>query len=61
LPDYETLLQDCRKTGDYSRMNLKMFKPFTKYENLTWQQVEIVLAVARAIKKEDKKKISIKS
>lgn len=38
-----------------------MFKPFTKYENLTWQQVEIVLAVARAIKKEDKKKISIKS
>ena len=48
--EYQTLLEDCRKTGDYGRINTKMFQPFTKYENLTWQQVEIVLAVARAIK-----------
>jgi len=61
LPEYETLLEDCRKTGDYGRINTKMFQPFTKYENLTWQQVEIVLAVARAIRWEDKKKISVKS
>ena len=42
-------------------MQTKMFEPFTKYENLTWQQVEIVEAVARAIRGEDKKKISVKS
>jgi tRNA(Met) C34 N-acetyltransferase TmcA len=42
-------------------MKLNMFDKFTKYENLTWQQVEIVLAVSRAIQGEDKKKISVKS
>ena len=61
LPDYEELLLECRKTWDYGRMKLNMFQPFTKYKNLTRQQVEIVLAVSRAIKWESKKKISIKS
>jgi hypothetical protein len=40
-----------------------MFEKFVKYENLTWQQVEIVLAVDRGIKSNDKnkKKIAVKS
>ena len=38
-----------------------MFEKFVKYENLTWQQVEIVLSVARAINGEDKRKIVVKS
>lgn len=61
LPDYELLLKECRATGDYGRIKSSMFEKFTKYENLTWQQVEIVLAVARAINWEDKRKIVVKS
>ena len=61
LPEYELLLKDCRKTWDYSRIKSSMFEKFTKYENLTWQQVEIVLSVARAINWEDKRKIVVKS
>lgn len=63
LPEYKTLLEDCRETGDYSRIKNSMFEKFTKYENLTWQQVEIVLAVARWIQSKDKnkKKIAVKS
>ena len=61
LPDYELLLKDCRLTWDYSRIKSSMFEKFVKYENLTRQQVEIVLAVSRAINWEDKKKISVKS
>jgi hypothetical protein len=49
LPEYKKLLEECRATGDYKRIKANMFEPFIKYENLTWQQVEIVLAVSRAI------------
>lgn len=61
LPEYKTLLEDCRKTWDYWRIKSSMFNPFTKYKNLTWQQVEIVLAVSRAVNGEDKRKIVVKS
>ena len=42
-------------------MKLSMFEPFVKYEMLSWQQVEIVLAVARAVTGKDKKKIAVRS
>lgn len=61
LPEYEKLLEECRETWDYNRMRLSMFWPFVKYKNLTWQQVEIVLAVDRGIKSKNRKKIAIKS
>lgn len=61
LPEYEELLKDCRITWDYGRMNLNMFEPFVKYENLSWQQVEIILSVSRAVNWEDKKQIAVRS
>lgn len=61
LPEYEWLLEDCRRLWDYSNMKLSMFEPFVKYEMLSWQQVEIVLAVARAVTGTDKKKIAVRS
>jgi len=61
LPEYQTLLAECRKTWDYSRIKTGMFEKFVKYEQLTRQQVEIVLAVARAVTGNDKKKIVVKS
>lgn len=61
LPEYQILLEECRKTWDYSRIKSNMFEKFIKYEQLTRQQVEIVLAVGRAVRWEDKRKIVVKS
>lgn len=60
-PDFSELLNSCRATGDYSKMNLSMFEPFVRYENLSWQQVEIILAVSRACNDEDKRRIAVRS
>lgn len=61
LPEYSKLLEECRETWDYWRMKNSMFSEFTKYKNLTWQQVEIVLAVSRAVNNKDKRKIAVRS
>lgn len=61
LDDYKELLEECRRTGDYTRMRLRMFEPFERYKMLSWQQVEIILAVSRAIQGEDKKRIAVRS
>lgn len=47
--EWLSLLEDCRVTGDYSRMKLSMFEPFEKMKMLSWQQVEILLAISRAM------------
>lgn len=61
LEDYSALLEDCRRSGDYSRMRLSMFEPFERYQMLSRQQVEIILAVSRAVNKKDKKRIAVRS
>lgn len=60
-PEYFSLLQDCRATGNYDRMKLEMFEPFRKMEMLSWQQTEILLAISRAMQGEDKRKIAVRS
>jgi len=59
--EWLSLLEDCRATGDYSRMKLSMFEPFEKMKMLSWQQVEILLAIARAMNGEGKRKIAVRS
>lgn len=61
LKDYEELLKACRITGDYSKMKLSMFEPFERYKMVSWQQVEIILAVLRAVKGEWCKRIAVRS
>ena len=61
LEDYRLTLEECRKTWDYSSMKLSMFEPFERYKMLSWQQVEIILAVSRAVTGEDKKRIAVRS
>lgn len=60
-PEFFQLLKDCRATGNYDRIKLDMFEPFRKMEMLSWQQTEILLAIARAIQWEDKRKIAVRS
>lgn len=57
---YEPLLKECRESGDYSRMKLRMFEPFGA-GMMTWQQAEILLAVQDAINGRGLRKISIAS
>jgi hypothetical protein len=38
-----------------------MFEPFERYKMLSWQQVEIILAVSRAVTGIDKKRIAVRS
>lgn len=58
--DYKDLLMDCRESGDYSKMRLHMFEPFTE-SMVTWQQAEILVAVKDSINGRGKRKISIGS
>ena len=61
LPEYENLLLECRRTWEYDPMKLYMFKPFKRYQMITWQQAEIFHAVTSAIRWEKPKKIAIRS
>ena len=52
LPEYQELLEDCRKNQDYKPMRLSMFETFIKGRHITWQQYEILLAIKRAVNNE---------
>ena len=60
LPEYQSLLEECRATGEYNPMRKYMFEPFKKGVHITWHQYETCLAINRAVNGEIKK-ISIRS
>lgn len=60
LPEYQSLLEECRASGEYNPMRKYMFEPFKKGEHITWHQHETCLAINRAVNGEIKK-ISIRS
>lgn len=59
--EHKIYVELCISMGDYIKVKEEHFKPFVKFEHITWQQFLILSAYQRAVNKEDKKEVSVVS